>query len=140
MALELLLTALLATGPKHFTLLARFEPPADPKALGAISVSFTPLDPDVQVNQDPGPRLKLDPAQALLVDKQPPASPVAAFDPDKARYLDTKLPVRFPVGWAPGAPHGSQVVKASVTFFYCSKREGWCRKGSEEIEVPVSVP
>ena len=140
MSLALLLIPLFAAGPKHFTLLARFEPPPDAKALGAVSVAFTPLDPDVQINQEPAPRLKLDPAQKLLVDKQLPPAPVAGFDPDKARYLDPKLPVRFPVAWAPEAPRGSQLVEANVTYFYCSKREGWCRKGTDEIEVPVSVP
>jgi len=50
------------------------------------------------------------------------------------------MPVTFPVALAPGAPKGTQTVKANLVFFYCSKREGWCRRGSDELEVLVSVP
>jgi hypothetical protein len=30
-------------------------------------------------------------------------------------------------------------VKASVVFFYCSSREAWCRRGSADVVIPVSV-
>jgi hypothetical protein len=30
-------------------------------------------------------------------------------------------------------------VKATVTYFYCSQREGWCRKGTSDVEFPVDV-
>lgn len=136
-----LLAAGFAGAPQHFTVSATFLAPAKPGAAGAIAVTFVPLDPDVHVNQEPAPRLKLDPAQRALVDRQPPAtSHVPTFDPDTARYLDPKLPVSFPVAWAPGAPKGAQTVKASLSYYYCSKREGWCRKGMAELEVPVTVP
>jgi hypothetical protein len=106
-----------------------------------VAVTFAPLDPDVHVNLEPAPRIKLDPAQRVLVDKQPPPpSRVATFDPETTRYLDPALPVYFPVALVAGAPKGSQSVKATVTYFYCSKREGWCRKGTAELNVPVSVP
>ncbi len=126
----------LAAGTSYFTLSAAFDGKAK-----AVAVTFTPRDPDVKINQEPAPRLKLDAGQKVLVDKQPPPpSRVQPFDPDTARYLDPKAPVLFPVAVAPGAPKGSQVVKATVTYFFCSKREGWCRKGMEEVEVPLTVP
>jgi hypothetical protein len=31
-------------------------------------------------------------------------------------------------------------VKGNVTYFYCSKREGWCRKGTSEVTFVVNVP
>jgi hypothetical protein len=142
LALLLLLpTPLLAAGTKHFTLSATFEPPTKAGGQGAIAVSFVPQDPDVKVNQEPGPRIKLDPAQQVLVDKQPPApTHVTPYDPDTARYLDPAQPVRFPVALAAGARKGRQTLRANVTYFYCSKREGWCRKGTDEVELPVTVP
>ena len=33
-----------------------------------------------------------------------------------------------------------QPVKGTVTYFYCSKREGWCRKGTSEVAFTVAVP
>jgi hypothetical protein len=105
----------------------------------AISVVLQPRDPAVHVNEAPGPRLKLDAAQTVLVDKQPPAPKNVVYDPDTAKYLDPAIPVLFPVALADGAPRGVHGVKATVSYFYCSKTEGWCRKGSTDVEVPVTV-
>jgi len=130
-----------APGPAHFTVTAAYVPPARPASSGAVSVTFVPRDPDVHVNEEPAPRLKLDRDQAVLVDRQPaPPSKLPAFDPETARYLDTRVPVSFPVAPAPKAAKGTHPVKAMVTYFYCSKREGWCRKGTAEVEVAVTIP
>jgi hypothetical protein len=103
-----------------------------------VAVTFVPRDPDVKINEEPEPRLKLDPAQAVLVDKQrPPSGTVKSYDPDTAAYLDLSRPVSFPVALAKGAPKGRRTVTATVTYFYCSKREGWCRKGTTEVEFVV---
>lgn len=127
----------LAGPSEHFTLAVSFHTPAKDR-LGAVSVTFTARDPDVSINEEPAPRLKLDPAQQLLADRQPPPSGrVPVFDPESVRYLDTTLPVSFPVAWASAAPKTPQRVRASVVYFYCSKREGWCRKGKDEIEFEV---
>jgi hypothetical protein len=127
-------------GPQHFALKAAYEPAAKPGTNGAVAVTFTPLDPDLHVNETPGPRLKL-PADGVLVDKQPPApDKLAPYDPESATYLDLALPVYFPVAVAKGAPKGAHHVPVTLTYFYCSKRAGWCRKGTAELSVAVSVP
>jgi hypothetical protein len=133
-----LLLALLGAAPggsPHFQVSASFVAPAQRGGNASVAVTFVARDPDVNVNEDPAPRLKLDSAQRVLVDRQPPASTKPpAFDPDNPRYLDLELPVLFPVGIAPGAPKGPQKVKATVVYFYCSKREGWCRRGTADVE------
>jgi hypothetical protein len=141
LAASALLTAPpLAASSKHFGVSAAFVPPAKAGASAKLDVTFTPYDPDVNVNEEPAPRLRLDPGQKVLVDKQPPPpARTPTFDPDSARYLDLALPVSFPVALAPDAPKGSHTLKASVTYFYCSKREGWCRKGTADLDVPVTV-
>jgi len=139
--LWLLAWAASASAPTHVSLSAAFVPAAKPGQDASVAVSFKLLDPDVRINEEPAPRLKLDPLQTVLLDKQPaPARRPATFDPAHARYLDPVVPVAFPVALSPGAARGLQTVKATVSFFYCSKREGWCRKGVSEVEVPVSVP
>jgi hypothetical protein len=138
--IALLVSLLLATGPQHFDLTAKFEPPARPGANGSIAVTFRGTDPDIHINETPAPRLRLGAEQAVLVDKQPPApDKVQPYDPDTARYLDIALPVYFPVAVAAGAPKGAQTIPANVTYFYCSKRQGWCRKGTTEVAVTVDV-
>ena len=76
----------------------------------------------------------------MLVDKQsPPSGKGLDWDPEKARYLDLSRPVRFPVAVAKEAARGPHSPKATVVYFYCSKREAWCRRGAAEIEVQVDV-
>jgi hypothetical protein len=137
----LLLVAASAAAPRHYDVAAAFVPPARPGGTGAIEVTFVPRDPDVHINEEPAPRLRLDLEQSTLIDKQPaPPKTVPTFDPDTARYLDLKKPVRFPVAFGPSAPKGPQSVKVSVVYFYCSQREGWCRRGTADLEVAVTVP
>jgi hypothetical protein len=122
-----------AAGDKHFDVEAAFVPAPKPGAPAVVAIRFTATDPAVHVNADPAPRFKLDPQQTVLVDQSlAPAKPEPT-----ARYLDS---ARFPVAIASGAPKGLQSAKGTLTYFYCSKREGWCRKGSAELEIPVLVP
>jgi hypothetical protein len=135
-----LLSSVLGAAP-HVEVTASYLPPPKAGSPAAIEVTLLPLTPDIQVNETPAPRLALDPRQKVLVDKQPPPPrSTPAFDPDTARYLDPAVPVRFKVALAPGAPKGVHDVRATVTYFYCSKSEGWCRKGKAEVDVPVRVP
>jgi hypothetical protein len=136
-----LVPAATAAAPaRHFEVTAAFNPPRAAASDGAVAVTLLPVDPDLKVNENPAPRLKLDLAQAVLVDKQAPAAnQVPDYDPLTARYLDPAKPVLFPVAIAPAAPKGTHEVKASVVFFYCSTREAWCRRGSADISIPVTV-
>jgi hypothetical protein len=130
----------LAAPARHFDVTAAFSPAKSASTSAAVAVTFRALDPDVKVNETPAPRLKLDLAQTVLVDRQvPPTSQVPDYDPLTARYLDTAKPVLFPVAIAPTAPKGTHEVKASVVYFYCSTREAWCRRGTAEVLVPVTV-
>ncbi len=132
--------ATLAAPARHFEVTAAFNPPRAAAGDGAVAVTFLAVDPDLKVNENPAPRLKLDLAQTVLVDRQPPAANlVPDYDPLTARYLDPVKPVLFPVAIAPAAPKGTHEVRASVVFFYCSTREAWCRRGSADISIPVTV-
>lgn len=132
--------AALALSARHFDVTAAFIPAKKTAANATVAVTFHALDPDVKVNETPAPRLKLDLAQGVLVDRQAPASSqVPDYDPLTARYLDTAKPVLFPVAIAPTAPKGAQEVKASVVYFYCSTREAWCRRGTVDVLIPVTV-
>ena len=128
------------SSPRHFDVIAVFEPAKKPGADGAVAVTFRALDPDVHVNETPAPRLKLDLAQTLLEDRQPPPpASVPDFDPATAQYLDISRPVRFPAALSRTAPSGQHEVKANLVYFYCSTREAWCRRGSVDLLVPVTV-
>jgi hypothetical protein len=141
--LNSLVALVLAVSPasRHFDVVAAFEPGAKPGVEAAVAVSFRALDPDLKLNETPAPRLKLELTQAVLEDRQPPASPqVPDYDPATAKYIDTQQPVRFKVAISKAAPKGPQEVKASVVYFYCSTREQWCRRGTADVLIPVTVP
>jgi hypothetical protein len=132
--------AALAATPRHFEVSADFAPRNPSSAQAAVAVTFQPVEPELRLNESPAPRLKLDLAQTVLVDRQaPPSHEVPDYDPLTARYLDPAKPVHFPVSIAPGAPKGTHEVKATVVFFYCSTRESWCRRGTADISIPVTV-
>ncbi len=137
MRVLMLLALLGAPSSQVFTLETAYEAPAAAGKDGAVVVSFRPSDPAVHVNVDPAPRLKLDPGQKILVDRQPPAEkPKPVADPAFARYLENGR-AKFAVAPVEGLPKGPHVVKASVSYYFCSAREGWCRKGTEDIEITV---
>jgi hypothetical protein len=134
----------LAAGPARadrVSVSATYVAPSKPGATGAVAVTFETKDPDVRVNRDPAPRLKLDPQQRVLVDRQPPpARRGGSADVEAAGFYEAGTPVTFAVAPGPGATKGAHDVDATVTYFYCSKRDGWCRKGTSEVEIPVAVP
>ena len=130
----------LAGASKHVDVMASYAAPEKEGASPAVVVSLQPLKPDIRVNETPAPRLKLDAAQEILV-YEPPKKVSGEFpDPNNPKYLDPLVPVRFDVAVAEGARVGSHTVQATVSYFYCSKREGWCRKGKKEVELLVTVP
>jgi hypothetical protein len=116
----------------HFAISAQYRP-GKAAGSGEVAVTFAPKDPDVKINTAPPPRLKLDEGQKVLVEK---VSAKKAAPEEK--YLDLTFPVVFPV--AVNAPVSSeQTVKGALTFYYCSHREGWCRKGTADLEIPVKA-
>lgn len=117
----------------HFAISAEYRP-GKTAGTGEVAVTFSPKDPDVKINTTPPPRLKLDEGQKVLAEKPAPKKAAA---PDE-KYLDLTFPVVFPVSVT--APVSSeQNVKGALTFYYCSHREGWCRKGTADVEIPVKT-
>jgi hypothetical protein len=119
----------------HFDVAASYEVRRD--GGGEVAVRFTAKDPDVKINEAPAPKLKLQEGPAALVPAPAPAPKAASGGPGK--YLDLTLPVTFPVTVAAGTAKGDHAAKGTVTYFYCSKREGWCRRGTAPIAFAVPV-
>jgi hypothetical protein len=115
----------------HFDVAAEFHAGKSAGA-GEVAVTFTAKDPDVLINAVPAPRLKLDEGQKVLAEKPAPKP----AGPPAEKYLDLTFPVVFPVAMV-GAARGERTVKGAVTYFYCSHREGWCRKGTADVDIAV---
>jgi hypothetical protein len=117
----------------HFDVTAQYRP-GKVAGTGEVAVTFAPRNPDVKINTTPPPRLKLDQAQKLLAEKTPPRPAAAPAE----KYLDLTVPVVFPVS-VTGPVASEQTVKGALTYYYCSHREGWCRKGTADLEIPVKA-
>ena len=128
-----------ATTSQHFDVAAAYEAPAKKGAAANIVVEFKKKDPDVNINEEPAARIKFA-AGSALVAPLPPRSSGVIPDPAAAHYLDLAKPVRFPVTFAPNAEKGLSTVKTTVSYFYCSKRENWCRKGTADFDLAVVLP
>ena len=124
--------------PQHFTLGAALRARED-RPRRRRGRHLHPLDPDVYVNEEPAPRLKLDPLQTVLEDKQGPPSARASTGIPSTPLSRPFAAGALSVAVAPGASKCSTTSKASVVYFYCSKREAWCRRGTTEVEVAVEV-
>lgn len=128
-----------ASGVSDVSVEASYEPAGRAGTPAAIVARLSPRSADLRVNALPAPRLRLD-SGGVLVDRQPAASAhVPVVEPEFARYLDTSQPLRFAVEPDPSAAPGTYSVPASLTFAYCSKTQGWCKKGKERIEVSVTI-
>ena len=128
-----------ATISQHFDVSAAYEVPLKKGAPANIVVEFRRKDPDVNINEEPAARLKFAPGSPLVAPPAPRSSGVLP-DPATAHYLDLAKPVRFPVTTAPDAAKGLSTVKTTVSYFYCSRRENWCRKGTADFDLAVVLP
>jgi hypothetical protein len=128
-----------ATPSQHFDVTAAYEAPAKKGAPANIVFEFKRKDPDVNINEDPAPRIKFSDGSPLVA-PVPPKSSGLGPDLANAHYLDLAKPVRFPVAVATNAARGLSTVKTTVSFFYCSKRENWCRKGTADFDLAVVLP
>lgn len=128
--LALFAVAALVVSASHVDVQAEFR---QGRAGAEVAVTLSPRDHDIKVNRSPAPRLALDASQKVLS-----LRPVKTEKGEKKEgYLDTTFPVVFPVELAPDV-RGTPAVKGTLTYYYCSKAEGWCRKGTQDVEVSVT--
>lgn len=124
---------------QHFDVTGAYEAPAKKGAAGHLVFEFRQKDPDVHINEEPAPRIKFA-AGATLLAPPPPKSSGVIPDPATVKYLDLAKPVRFSVTATPDAAKGLSRVKTTLSYFYCSKRENWCRKGTADFDLAVVLP
>lgn len=139
--LLLALTALApeVSGREHVGLAAAFERGTVGRE-GDVVVRFMPLDPAVHVNAEPTPRLTLEGLPRVLEESTRPAQAATREAFPNGRYLDTRVGLRFPAKLRPDVAPGRHTVLGTLTYFYCSTTEGWCRRAQDQVEISVSLP
>ncbi len=100
---------------------------------GAVELRFFPVE-GFHVNLDPPVQFSLDSAVALDL----AGKPVMTAD-SVTGYLSTTVPVQQAIIIRDQTPPGLLIVKGTVTYFYCSEREGWCNRRKQPVEFTISV-
>lgn len=100
-------------------------------ATGTIAFSFQPVD-GIHINLTPPLSFKLDTAGRAALSGD-------LVLPKGAPYLNTSAPVLQRYVIPKDAAPGRIIVKGTLTYFYCSDKDGWCSKFKQPIEIALTV-
>jgi hypothetical protein len=97
-----------------------------------VTVSFNLLK-DFAINHTPPMTLKLTDTAGLILEKKEFTTPEKDPKSKDEYYVDLpqiKVPVSF-------SKPGTYTIPAQLTYFFCSKTDGFCSKQSVELKIPV---
>ncbi len=104
-----------------------------PGVAGLIELRFFPAD-GIHVNVDPPVKFSLDSATGLVLNGRPLMTADA-----RSGYLSTTAPVQQKVTLGRKVAPGQCTVKGTVTYFFCSDSEGWCKRQKVPVEFTILV-
>jgi hypothetical protein len=88
----------------------------------------------IHVNTDPSVEMTIADNQWFLLDGF-----TAPTHPKKKEYVDTRRPIRCTISVSAKTPPGKHILKGTMTYFYCSDREGWCNRFAQPFEVTLVI-
>ncbi len=100
---------------------------------GLIELRFFPAD-GIHINVDPPVEFLLDSAAALTLKGRP-----AMTTDSRTGYLSAAVPVKQKVTLPGDLRPGPLPVRGTVTYFFCSDREGWCNRQKQPVEFTIMV-
>ncbi len=99
---------------------------------GKISFLLSPAE-GIHINTNPAFDFVLEKNSSFEVKGEP------IFKKNKNLYLATSSPVIYTFIAKEGVGPGTQTLKGSFRYFYCSDKEGWCNRHVQPIEVLVEI-
>ena len=101
---------------------------------GALTVSFS-VAKGYAVNRTPPVSLKLTPASGIRLDKTEFSTPSADPKSKDEYYVDVpSLTVAVTA-----AKPGRYEIPGKLTYFFCSKSDGFCSKQAFDVKIPLQV-
>jgi len=100
---------------------------------GKILVSFTPID-GIHINIDPPVELKI--KKNSLIDLR--GQPDMTADKETG-FLSAVNPVEQSFSISTKAAPGTHSITGTITYFFCSDIEGWCRKQSQPVRLTLNI-
>ncbi len=98
-----------------------------------IILKFDPSE-DIHLNAEPAVRVEFDSASIL--------EPIGALRQEidtEAGTVKTSEPLRQRVALSRKAGPGRHSVRGTVTYFFCSGTEGWCRRKAQWVQLQVTA-
>ena len=99
---------------------------------GKLVLAFKP-DPQYDFNRTPPFTVEVEP-RAGIEWQAPKLSPKDGKPKAGSQYYGEILPVEFPYTLSAGAPIEA---RAKVTYFYCSKKDGFCARETKPVLVTI---
>ena len=96
----------------------------------AIRVVLTPAR-GIHLNGSPLPSLRLDPGSVVLARGGAEAAVGAQG------YLESDVVQHVTI--RKDAPRGKNVLRGTVTYYYCSDTEGWCMRYKQALELSLTI-
>jgi hypothetical protein len=99
-----------------------------------VAVSFV-VDSRYKINRDPRISIAVTPVAGVTVDKKPIEA--SSVDPKAKDEYFVDLPtIKVPVT---AAKAGKFELPAKLTYFFCSKADGFCSKQSVDVKIPITA-
>ena len=100
---------------------------------GRVLVSFTPVD-GIHINVDPPVTLTIRKNSLLSLQGNPDMTT------DKVTgFLSTETPVGQLFSISHKATPGPHTITGTITYYFCSDTEGWCRKQSQAVTLTLNI-
>jgi hypothetical protein len=102
-----------------------------PGSSSDLHISLKPVS-GIHINLKPAIELKLDSASVVSIIDKPSI-------PKGKEYLDTSTPVTQRLSIPNNLKPGEISVKGTLTYYYCSDKDGWCSKFKQPFTVTLNV-
>jgi hypothetical protein len=99
---------------------------------GKLLIFFTPQD-EIHITTDPPMRFALTSSELFVLGERLVPTDTATG------YVDTSQPVVQDLQVKTIAIPGKATLKGTLTYYFCSDSEGWCRRFNQPVELDATI-
>ena len=100
---------------------------------GRVLVSFTPAD-GIHINVDPPVSVKIQKNSLISLRGNPDMT-----TDKETGFLSSGTPVEQLFSVSHKAAPGEHTITGTITYYFCSDTEGWCRKQSQAVTLTLNI-
>lgn len=100
---------------------------------GSMLISFTPVD-GIHITAEPPVTVRVERNRLVSLKR----GPNIRIDKE-SKFLSTSQPVEQQFIVSKKAKPGEYSVEGTITYYFCSDAEGWCRKASQPVTLKLTI-